>query len=214
MEFNYSAVTGACLLVNKKKFDEIGGFDETFPVAYNDVDLCFKLYEHGYYNVVRNDVHLYHHESVSRGLDAMDQKKLDRLKNDREHLYELHPRFKEEDPFFNKNMMEIRFLLFCKESQKHIYASWQRCIMIRMVCSYNLLETLNCLRFLVLWMYRIFLKVVIGHICRFEREEMERSICMIQIRLLKSKNNKRVYKEIHLSLDKSLDDLDVFLSTK
>jgi len=52
MDCNYSAVTGACLMLSKEKFNEIGGFDEQLPVAYNDVDLCFKLVEHGYYNVI------------------------------------------------------------------------------------------------------------------------------------------------------------------
>ncbi len=38
------------------------------PVTYNDVEFCFKLVEAGYYNVVRNDVILYHHESVSKAV--------------------------------------------------------------------------------------------------------------------------------------------------
>ena len=70
LDFNVIAVTGACLMVDKKKFQEIGGFDEKLAVTYNDVDLCFKLLEHGYYNVVRNDAILYHHESISRGNDV------------------------------------------------------------------------------------------------------------------------------------------------
>ena len=75
LDFNYSAVTGACLLLSREKFDAVGGFEEELPVAYNDVDLCFKLTEQGYFNVLRNDAVLYHHESVSRGYDHASAEK-------------------------------------------------------------------------------------------------------------------------------------------
>lgn len=45
LDYNYTIVTGACLLLKCDKFYEIDRFDEGFPVAYNDVDLCFKLVE-------------------------------------------------------------------------------------------------------------------------------------------------------------------------
>ncbi len=63
---NYLAVTGACLMVSRKKYDEVGLMDETFPVNYNDVDLCLKLHEKGYRNVFNPHVVLYHYESISR----------------------------------------------------------------------------------------------------------------------------------------------------
>lgn len=107
MDCNYSAVTGACLMISKQKFNEIGGFDEKLPVAYNDVDLCFKLVEKGYYNVVRNDVQLLHYESVSRGSDMADAKKMERLKRERNALYTAHPYFDKYDPFFSENMSLI-----------------------------------------------------------------------------------------------------------
>ncbi len=99
--WNYSAVTGACLLVSARKFREAGAFDEAIPVAYNDVDLCLRLYEKGYYNSVRNDVILYHYESLSRGEDNED-----RLRNERELLYAKHPWYKEKDPFYSSNLTE------------------------------------------------------------------------------------------------------------
>ena len=107
MDCNYSAVTGACLMISREKFNEIGGFDEQLPIAYNDVDLCFKLVEHGYYNVVRNDVQLLHYESVSRGSDMADAKKMERLKRERKSLYQKHPYFNGYDPFFSENMSLI-----------------------------------------------------------------------------------------------------------
>ena len=71
---NVIAVTGACLMVRKTVFEECGGFSEDLAVAFNDVELCFRLYEAGYYNVQCNSAVLYHHESLSRGNDESKEK--------------------------------------------------------------------------------------------------------------------------------------------
>lgn len=105
-DYNVSAVTGACLLVSREKFEEIGGYDEKLPVAYNDVDLCFRLIEAGYYNVVRNDAILYHHESISRGYDNKSKEKMERLIRERTKLYEKHPLFVMNDPFYSRNLTQ------------------------------------------------------------------------------------------------------------
>ena len=106
IDYNFMIVTAAAMMVSRSKFDEIGGFDETLPVAYNDVELCFKLIEHGYYNVLRTDVALIHHESVSRGLDRENEEKKKRLDNDLKKLYELHPKMKSYDPCYNINLTQ------------------------------------------------------------------------------------------------------------
>jgi hypothetical protein len=72
---------------------------EGLAVAYNDVDLCFRLYEMGLSNVQRNDVILYHHESLSRGDDMQDEKKLDRLKKEQKELYSRHRELYKHDPY-------------------------------------------------------------------------------------------------------------------
>jgi glycosyltransferase involved in cell wall biosynthesis len=65
---NVSAVTGACLVVKKSIYEEVGGLDEeNLKVAFNDVDFCLKVTEAGYFNVWTPFAELYHHESVSRG---------------------------------------------------------------------------------------------------------------------------------------------------
>ena len=67
---NVSAVSAALLMVDKKKYLEVGGLDESaFSVALNDVDFCLKLLDQGYENIVTSDVSAIHHESVSRGSD-------------------------------------------------------------------------------------------------------------------------------------------------
>jgi O-antigen biosynthesis protein len=64
---NYSAVTGACLMVRRAVFDDMKGFDETFAVSYNDVDLCLRLRQRGYLVVYTPYAVLYHHQSATRG---------------------------------------------------------------------------------------------------------------------------------------------------
>jgi O-antigen biosynthesis protein len=63
---NYLAVTAACLMVRRELFHKAGGFDESFPLNYNDVDFCLKLHEAGYYNVFTPYAKLIHYESASR----------------------------------------------------------------------------------------------------------------------------------------------------
>ena len=58
-------------MIKKERYELVGGLDEDLRVAYNDVDFCISLFEKGFYNVTRNDVRLYHYESVSRGSDAL-----------------------------------------------------------------------------------------------------------------------------------------------
>jgi len=65
-----SAVTAACLLVQRDRFMAVGGLDERhFPVAFNDVDLCLRLNQRGWQSLYEPRATLIHHESVSRGLD-------------------------------------------------------------------------------------------------------------------------------------------------
>lgn len=99
--FNYLAVTGACLLVKKEIYDTLGGMDETMPVAYNDVEFCFRLRKAGYRNVLRNDSILLHHESFSRGLDVKDREKEERLLAERRRLYKKHPSFSGCDEYYS-----------------------------------------------------------------------------------------------------------------
>jgi GT2 family glycosyltransferase len=97
--YDMIGVTAACLMIRKELYTNIGGMYEGLAVAYNDVDLCFRLYEMGLSNVQRNDVVLYHHESLSRGDDMQDEKKLDRLKNEQKELYKKHCKLYKNDPY-------------------------------------------------------------------------------------------------------------------
>ena len=70
----YSVVTGACLMVRRTVFDQVGGFDPQLAVAFNDVDFCMRLRTRGYSNVWTPFAELYHCESKSRGSDLAPDK--------------------------------------------------------------------------------------------------------------------------------------------
>lgn len=115
---NMLAVTGACLLLRREVFDRAGGFCRELAVAFNDVDLCYTLYEKGYYNIVRNDVVLYHHESLSRGKDGESEEKQLRLLREKDLLYERHTMLYGKDPFYHPylttDMLETDYSPACR----------------------------------------------------------------------------------------------------
>ncbi len=101
---NVSAVTGACLMVKKSLYDALGGLDEQFRIALNDVDFCLRLRKQGYLNVFTPFAELYHFESASRGSDVEDAAKATRYE---EECVLFRTRWKEllekGDPYYNPN---------------------------------------------------------------------------------------------------------------
>jgi GT2 family glycosyltransferase len=67
VEQDYSCVTGACVVIKREVFEAAGGFDESLPVAFNDVDLCLKIRRNGARIVWTPLVEMYHHESLTFG---------------------------------------------------------------------------------------------------------------------------------------------------
>ena len=103
---NMSAVTGACLMVKKHIYDELGGLDETFEVSLNDVDFCLRCRQKNYLNVFTPFAELYHYESLSRGSDVEDPHSENAKRYDREAEH-FRTRWKEViergDPYYNPN---------------------------------------------------------------------------------------------------------------
>ncbi|MEM7794682.1 MAG: glycosyltransferase family 2 protein, partial [Cyanobacteria bacterium P01_C01_bin.118] len=95
---NYLGVTGACLMMRQTVFAELNGFDETFPLNYNDVDLCLRAHEAGYRNVYTPYAELIHYESVSRVSDLKP--------GELEHLHSkfAHTNYMVDDPYYNANL--------------------------------------------------------------------------------------------------------------
>jgi GT2 family glycosyltransferase len=82
---NYSAVTGACLLIRKSIYEELGGLDEiAFPVPFNDVDICIKIIEAGHLIVWTPFATLWHLESASRGTGKKVEKITEDSRSNRE----------------------------------------------------------------------------------------------------------------------------------
>lgn len=102
---NVSAVTGACFMISRSKYDSIGGFDEeNFKIAYNDVDFCLRLREKGLLNVFTPYAELYHHESISRGYEDTEEKQ-QRFSGEKARLRERHADiFEHGDPYYNPNL--------------------------------------------------------------------------------------------------------------
>lgn len=103
---NVSAVTAACLLIKKSKFLEVDGLDESFEVAFNDVDFCLKLVKQGYQNIYTPFAQLYHYESKSRGLEDTDEK-VKRFNGEIKRFEEKWGLWRE-DPYYNKNLSIIK----------------------------------------------------------------------------------------------------------
>jgi len=104
---NFSAITAACLMVRKEIFDEVGGFEESFPVAFGDVDLCLKFSHAGYLNVWTPYVELYHFESRTRGYEDT-QEKMERAASEKYFFRKKWSTFLlNGDPFYNPNLSLI-----------------------------------------------------------------------------------------------------------
>jgi GT2 family glycosyltransferase len=101
---NYSAVTGACLLVRRKVFEEVGGFDEGLAIDYNDIDFCLRVRERGYYNVVVPQATLWHHELVSRGSSQASAESRRRLAVERAHFESRWPQYLAGDPHLSPHL--------------------------------------------------------------------------------------------------------------
>ena len=102
MPYDYTAVTAACLMVSKEKFEDFGGFDEKLKVALNDVDLNIKALSKGYYNVCLSNVEMLHYESKSRGYEASEEKH-NRFLSEQKYMKDKWGKFLDEDKFFSKN---------------------------------------------------------------------------------------------------------------
>ncbi len=100
------SVTGACMMIERKKLEKTGLLDEDLSVAYNDIDLCIRLFEAGFRSIQCNHAVLYHYESLTRGADEGDKGKWKRLLEEKEKLYALHPWARGFDPFYNPNLID------------------------------------------------------------------------------------------------------------
>ncbi|MDH6364557.1 glycosyltransferase involved in cell wall biosynthesis [Enterococcus sp. PF1-24] len=100
---DYLAITAACLMVKKADFDQVGGFDEELTVAFNDVDLCLKIYELGRNNIWLHGVELFHFESQSRGYENTPEKQA-RFQKETATMETRWQKYIDNDPYYNPNL--------------------------------------------------------------------------------------------------------------
>jgi GT2 family glycosyltransferase len=105
---NLSAVTGACLVVRKEVYEEVGGLNgRDLTVAFNDVDFCLKVREAGYKNVWTPFAELYHLESKSRGEEDSPEK-VNRFNNEVVYMIGKWDALLQNDPFYSLNLTTSR----------------------------------------------------------------------------------------------------------
>ncbi len=98
-----TAVTGACMMVSKALYEELGGLDESFTVALNDVDFCLRVREKGLLNIFTPFAELYHYESKSRGSDKKDERALRYQQESDRFRVKWADALAKGDPYYNPN---------------------------------------------------------------------------------------------------------------
>ncbi len=109
MANNYSIVTFACAMMKRSVFDEVEGLDETFEVAFNDVDICMRVREAGYLNCWTPFAELYHYESKSRGSDTEGEKQIRFMGEIKRFRDRWEKELEAGDPYYNKNLTLIGY---------------------------------------------------------------------------------------------------------
>jgi Glycosyltransferase like family 2 len=112
LEQDLSCVTAGCMVIRRDVFEALGGFDEQFGVAYNDVDLCIRLRRAGWRIIWTPVAELYHHESVSVGRhDGAGRE--DEFALEVAMMRKLWSSMLDDDPSYNPNLSLDKGKLFC-----------------------------------------------------------------------------------------------------
>lgn len=104
---NFSAVTGACQMVRRDVFEQVGGYNEEFAVGFNDADFCLRVWEAGYRTILTTYAELYHYEFTSRGREEANEEKLRRWKREQALFMQRWPEFfLNGDPWLGPNLSD------------------------------------------------------------------------------------------------------------
>ena len=97
---NFSAITGACMMLRRETFEKVGGFDEKYILAFSDIELCLRTIEHGYRVLYTPYARVRHYEGKSRGNHIPS--------NDiRVGIDDFMPLIEGGDPFYNPNLSYV-----------------------------------------------------------------------------------------------------------
>ena len=102
---NFRAVTGACQMVRRDVFEQVGGYNEEFAVGFNDADFCLRVWEAGYRTIFTPYAELYHYEFTSRGREEANEEKMRRWKREQALFMQRWPEFfLNGDPWLGPNL--------------------------------------------------------------------------------------------------------------
>ena len=123
-EQEYSAVTGACLLIRKKLYDEIGGLDEQdFRVSFNDIDLCLKARQRGFRVIWTPFATLLHRGSATQSGDTRNAQKIAAFQSECNAFYQRWAKELADDPAWNRNLSLVETTPAIEEE---LAAPWHR----------------------------------------------------------------------------------------
>ena len=104
---NFSAVTGACQMVRRDVFEQVGGYNEEFAVGFNDADFCLRVWEAGYRTIFTPYARLYHYEFTSRGREEANEEKMRLWKREQALFMQRWPEFfLDGDPWLGPNLSD------------------------------------------------------------------------------------------------------------
>ncbi len=90
---NFSAITGACQMVHRDVFEQVGGYNEKFAVGFKDTDFCLRVWKADYRTIFTPYAELYHYEFTSRGREEANEEKLRRWKREQALFMQRWPEF-------------------------------------------------------------------------------------------------------------------------
>jgi O-antigen biosynthesis protein len=111
LEQDYSCVTAACMLMRRTIFVAVGGFDESLPVAFNDIDLCIRTRRAGARIIWTPLVEMYHHESLTLG-SHISPTRHEQFRNDVKTMHQRWGEILDADPYYNPNLSIASGLTF------------------------------------------------------------------------------------------------------
>jgi GT2 family glycosyltransferase len=120
---NLSAVTGACLVIRRELYENIGGLNEQLEVAFNDIDFCLRIQEQGYRNLWTPYANLIHHESLSRGYNDTHEKQ-ERFNKEKGFMLKNWGDVLNRDPYYNPNL-SLRFEDFRITADSQLKSPWE-----------------------------------------------------------------------------------------
>ncbi|MFN4260429.1 MAG: glycosyltransferase family 2 protein [Gemmataceae bacterium] len=125
---NVCCVTGACMMIRRPVFEEIGGFDEDLAIAFNDIDLCLRLRQKDYLVVWTPRARLYHHESRTRGAAETHLDYQEQLAREAHHFAaKWSTRLVMGDPYYNPNLSLVageEYRLNFQPSNEQLCKNW------------------------------------------------------------------------------------------